>query len=78
MKIVELGNTYHYTIETEEIPINGIQRVFKIGVEVEDNKKLTIRPNAESALDFVFIDSDPATVRIIGELLIAASTLIKK
>jgi hypothetical protein len=78
MKITELGNTYHYTIETEEISVNGIQQVFKIGVEVEDNKQLTIRPHAKSALDFVFLDTDPATVRIVGELLIAASTLIKK
>jgi hypothetical protein len=72
MKIVELSFTYHYTIETETDP------VFKIGVEVKNNKKITIRPHANSKLDFVFLDSDPATVRIIGELLIAASTLIKK
>ena len=79
MKIIEMGNTYQYTIETKvPVAVNSeVTKTLRIGVEVIDNSHITVRPNAKGALDFVFMDSDPVVVRAVGEMLVAAAGLIK-
>jgi len=70
MNIEKQGTFQDFLIQTDD-------KKFEIQVSVVDNKTLTIR-TIDTELNFCFLDSDPITVRRIGEMLIVASGLIKE
>ncbi len=76
MKVREISTERRYEL-TQEVKTQSGVKTRLVRAIVTDNKTITLTTH-QNLNAFVFVNSKPEMLKVIGELLIEASKLIKK